>query len=102
MYRYTTPSFTLKLQGIDFSLVQVFRVTFRQCQTQVVKEYLKTDENFSLENNTLQVALTQQETALFGAGRVAIQLRVKFQDGTVAASNITHCYIKQTLDEEVI
>ena len=118
MYRYTTPSFKLKLLGVDFSKVEIFRVIFKQnpedvqfldssCSQyvncpQVVKEFLKNDENISSEDNLLTVTLTQEETARFQQGRVAVQLRVKFEDGTVSASSIAHCLIKRTLDEEVI
>ena len=99
MYRYTTPKITLTISGIDFSEVSLFRVAFEKCNYRLVKDILPSDEGVNPDTNTIQLELTQKETADMSPGTVNIQVRIKFNNGRVAATDMIPRSIKDVIDE---
>lgn len=102
MYRYTTPTITLKISEIDFSEVALFRVAFEKDDYQLIKEITPSDTGVDSEARTIMIELTQEETAAMSVGVVSIQMRIKFNSGRVAATETVTRAIKDVIDEAVI
>lgn len=100
MHTYTTPTITITLSGIEYySLVDFVRIAFRGNKT-IVKT-VEPDE-IDTEHGTASVRLTQEETAAIGEGSVSIQARVKYNDGTVTATNKVVRRMENVIDKVVI
>lgn len=102
MYRYTTPTLTLKLDGLDFDEVQTFRVAIEQNKIELLKVVEVSDPGVDAETSTIVVSLTQEETAQFKESPVAIQVRVKLTNGKVLATNKVKKMVSDVLDEVII
>lgn len=115
MIRGTTPTHTFNIP-YDASLVEDFRVSYSQYE-KIIDEYgeVKTvaktlitkkmgDVNVTLEEKTIKVRLTQEETLLFdhSKGVANAQIRVKTQGGDVQSSRIINFNIFETLNDEVL
>lgn len=100
MYTYTTPTITCKLVGVDFENVDIVRVAFFGRGSMVVREVDATD--IDTENGSLVVTLTQSETAALDSGKVTIQARIRYTDGTVQATNNVVRMMSDVLDRVVI
>ena len=102
MYRYTTPTLPLTISGIDFADVDLFRVSIEQKDVELLKVVEADDPRVDAQHKTIYVPLTQAETASFHAGTVAIQVRVKFENGAVLATEKVSLSVKSVLDEVII
>lgn len=102
MYRYTTPTIPITIADIDFSDVDMFRIVFANGQTELLFEIDANDSRVDAENNTINIELTQEQTALFSVGLVQIQARILFQSGTVEATQIAKLLVHGVFDEVVI
>lgn len=96
MYRYTTPTITCTFDGVDAETVSLVRIAISGKGDNIIKEFE------SIEEGTAVVTLTQEETASLGNGAVAIQARIKYEDGTVVATNIVQTALTDVLDKVVM
>ena len=104
MYTYTTPSVPFVLKNVEWSEVDFVRIALVVEKKKIVRE-LNPDE-FTIDQETgagsASIKLTQQETANLGPGRVAVQARVKYRDGTVDATQKAAGSMNRIIDEVVI
>lgn len=99
MRRGTTPLHTFTLP-IAASSIAKLRVTYAQ-QGNIVAE--KTEADATLEDNIVQVTLTQEETLKFRDTRdVEIQLKVLTTGGDALVSEIWRVDAKKCLNNEVL
>ena len=98
MYRATTPTHAFKLP-FEANMLKEIRITYAQGDTIVLE---KTEADCTLSGNTVSLMLTQEETLLFNAERVNIQMRVLTTDGVVMASNKKSVIVQDVLNEEVL
>ena len=100
MYRYTTPTITCELSGVAFDNVDVVRIAVKGTNTLIVREVQSAD----ITDSTVVIKLTQEETANLGEDNdiVSIQARIKYNDGTVQATNKVRTSLLDVLDKVVI
>lgn len=100
MYRYTTPTITCELSGVEFDNVDVVRIAVKGTNTLIVREVQSAD----ITDGTVVIKLTQEETANLGEDNdiVSIQARIKYNDGTVQATNKVRTSLLDVLDKVVI
>ncbi len=98
MRRGTTPTIVLGIKGISMSEIAEWYVTLAQDSVQMTK----TNEDITIEDDTLKIPLTQEETMQFKTGEVSIQIRAKTNDDVVIASGIQTLDIDRILYNEVI
>ena len=96
MYRGTTPTITFTLP-FDSRRISALNLCFAQQGTVVLEKNL---EACRLEEDTLQVSLTEQETLLFDSkkGMVEMQLRIGCGDARMA-SNIMQISVERILKD---
>lgn len=100
-YTYTTPTLPLKIKNLDFTLVDFFRV-------KIVgnKDFLfvidADSENVDAAHSIIYVDLTQEQTKELEEGTAEIQVRFKYLNGKVDATNIKKVSIDDVLDKEII
>ena len=100
MYTYTTPTITCTLTGLELSQVDYVRIAIESKGCSLVRVVPAAD--IDMETGNMSIELTQEETAAFGKGQVAIQARVRYLDGTVQATNKVLRDMHDVLDEVVI
>ncbi|HEN0367643.1 TPA: hypothetical protein U3P15_000598 [Streptococcus agalactiae] len=71
-------------------------ITYKQ-NGKVVLE--KTIDDVSIHGEMVEVRLSQRETLLFSEGIVTIQIRAKFQDGSVIASSLIRTNAREILKD---
>lgn len=99
MTRGTTPSYIISFkEEIQFDDVTFWTVTLKQWQQSVKFD----DPVVDLEEKTLTVTLTQEQTLGFSKGTAELQVRGVFADGTAFASNIGCVPINPVLDERIL
>lgn len=95
----TTPKHEFTLP-FDISLVKEFKVTYKQNGKIILEKYL---EDFEVNQNTLSVTLTQEETFLFAEGvNIEVQARVLIVGGDAFSSEIRIITAQKCLDREVL
>lgn len=104
MYKGVTPTYTFKAPStVDLSLASKVWVTF---STTGEREILtKSGDEITIENNSAEVFLTQNETLKFPEGRVKVQLNWIYQDGLRtkrACSNKFFINVDDNLKNEVL
>jgi len=102
MYRYTTPTLPLTITDVDFTDVNYFRVAIEQGKTEMLKVVNVNDPNVDAENKTIYIPLTQEETAALLSGPAEVQVRIKFTNNAVLATNKANITVKDVLDEVII
>lgn len=95
MYRGTTP-INIFRTDVDLTNASVLFITYKQ-HDKVVLE--KTIDDVSIHGEMVEVRLSQRETLLFSEGIVTIQIRAKFQDGSVIASSLIRTNAREILKE---
>lgn len=95
MHRGTTPTNIFRTD-VDLTNASVLFITYKQ-NGKVVLE--KTIDDVSIHGEMVEVRLSQRETLLFSEGIVTIQIRAKFQDGSVIASNLIRTNAREILKE---
>lgn len=98
MKRGTTPTHTFTVP-FDTAGIAEARVIYSQQGRPVLT---KKGGDLTMEKNVITVRLTQEDTFRFSPDRVDIQLRVKFPDGTVLASDIRTVPVERCLEEVVM
>ena len=102
MYRYTTPTLPITISDINFADVVLFRVAIEQGSTEMLKIIESSDSSVDAQNKTVYVPLTQEETAQFKDGMAQVQVRVKFANDAVLATNKAKVSVNDVLDEVII
>lgn len=100
MYRYTTPTLPIKIEGIDYETVDLIRIAIEQKGIEMLKEV--TPEAVDPETSTIYIPLTQEETAALSTGFAEVQARIKFNSGAVLATNKVKLSVNDVLDEVII
>ena len=110
MVRGTTPTYILKLKSkcetedpIDLSIADDIYVTFSNKQYQIL--LTKSGEDLTVEDNTVEVFLTQEETLSIPRGEFYIQVNWTYDDSGIkkrACSVIKEISSKRNLINEVI
>lgn len=98
MRRGTTPTNTFDVD-VDLRQASVIYITYAQGGRTVIEKEIS---DITIEETTLSVQLTQQETLALGKGEVEIQIRAKFPEGLAIASNIIKTPASRILKEGVI
>lgn len=100
MYQATTPKFTFTVPFETSSIVDL-RLTFDQHGKTILN--LGYEDVVFQDTTKIVVTFTQQQASLFRPDQVSdIQLRVKFEDGNVAASNYVKVKVFKALNLEVM
>lgn len=98
MYRATTPKHTFKLP-METSLIDSLIISYAQKGKVIIEKHL---EDVDLEDNSITVTLTQEETNLFTKSCTAqVQLRIKVGE-YVHASDIMEIKVNDVLNDEVM
>lgn len=84
MIRGTTPTLRFKVEGADFSEVATLYITLKQ-NTKFLEKHL---EDTEIDDDTLIISLTQEETLQFQKGAIQAQVRFTNSDGKAYATNI--------------
>lgn len=95
MLRGTTPTHTFQVDT-DLTTASVIYITYDQDEKPVVE---KTGSDITATSSTLVVTLSQAETLRFRDGRVRIQIRARFPDGSAIASNVITTTAEAVLKE---
>lgn len=102
IYQYSTPTLPLKITGLDFADVETFRVAMERGSGQLLKIIPADDPAVDAENNTVNVKLTQEETAAWTTGEITVQVRVVFQNGDVLPTPKATVTLKDVIDKVVV
>lgn len=102
-YRVTTPTQKFRLP-FDTSECSVIQVTYIQEKKKLVKEYRdgELDPGMSLDEDVVQIDLTQEETKGFDVGQADIQVRVLTQAGKVYASQHFDVGVSKVNSEDIL
>lgn len=99
MVQATTPTFILTLPDtVDLSEVSHLYFTIEQNKTIVKKQ----DKDLTVNGQTVQVFLSQQETLRFKNGTANIQLNWTYENGSRGCSNIVPVHVDENLLKEVV
>lgn len=98
MRRGTTPTNTFKVD-IDLREAAVMYITYSQLGKTIVEKEI---QDITIEEDTLSVTLTQEETLAFCAGEVEVQIRARFPGGLAVESEIKKTTAERVLKEGVI
>lgn len=99
MRRGTTPTITCTLStDIDLAKCELIRVIIRQGgHVKLIKEA----DDVTIQDKTITVRLSQEETFAFYPGTADIQVRIKALDA-VYATGIKSISVDKSLDEEIL
>jgi len=101
MDRGTNPLVILKLHtDLDLEYVEECRVVVSS--EQETHKIAYSNVTIDSENKTASFQMTQEDTLSFYSGNVKIQLRLKFQNGSVKASKIVMANMNDCLEDVVI
>lgn len=99
MRRGTTPTHTFTIP-IDVSLIKRLKIIYVQNNETILTKEL---DDCDVENNMLNVTLTQEETFEFDHGKpVELQMRILTLGGDAIASHIRKVGVERLLDKEVL
>lgn len=99
MIRGTTPTHRFTIP-IDAELVKEVRITYEQDGKLLVE---KTEKDCTIEEKTLSVKLTQEDTLKFSSKKKAdLQVRILTTNDTALATEILKLEIEDVLNEEVL
>lgn len=99
MTRGTTPTYIISFdETIDFSSVDTWLITLKQADAMLSIN----DPVVDVEEGTLSITLSQEQTLGFKSGQARLQVRGMFADEVAFASNICTVPINPILDERVI
>lgn len=103
MRRYTTPTLTLVVEGIDITACDVY-VTLRQGKRllTLTDPEMETEVVEQRTDTKLTVTLTQEQTALFEAVPVDVQVNYISSDGARDATEVKRVEVWPNLLQEVI
>lgn len=103
MYRATTPEHTFTLPENANSYEQI-QIAYRQGGTSLVKHYKDNTlpDGMTFDGKKVKVVLTQEESKLFGAGSVAIHVRVLTSGGKVYGSQKWTEKVESSNNEDIL
>ena len=96
--RGTTPGNTFMVP-IDLTTCEVLYITYSQVGNVVFEIDL---EDITVQSDRLIVKLTQEQTLLLKKGKVLIQIRGRYPDGTAVASDMIETTTEEILKDGVI
>ena len=97
--RGTTPTISIDVD-FDTSLIESIYITLSQNASTVIEKSLM---DCSFTENLIEVILTQEETLLLKANKIAnIQARIKLRNGIVVSNEIQQILIQPILKEGMI
>ena len=102
MRRYTTPTHSLVVEGVDLTDMDVF-VTYAQGCNKLTLQPDDATYDVDTGNTTVEVTLSQAQTASFVAGkRVAVQVNAIDSEGRRNSTSVKEVVVTQNLlDEEI-
>ena len=101
MYRGTTPTLTFKA-NFDLDTITNLTIIFKQGGEIKLKKYLQ-DCQVDTKNKNISVTLSETETIEFIPNKdLHIQMRIRFEDGTVISSKVMTNYIDDILEEDIL
>ena len=102
IYRGTTPTIILKIDNDDFDMtdIVVCHVTIQNDNGRNKKVF--DNPTIDVENKTISIELTQQDTLAYETGNINLQIKVKLQGGRVVASPILVTPMNKILEEAII
>lgn len=101
MFRGTTPTLILSFEDATvFSGAEKIVVTFATDYKKVLFE--KTENDFTINENTIEIDLTQEETLYFNEGNIQVQVNILYQNGKRATSTIGKMNWQTGLKNEVM
>lgn len=100
MIRGTTPTYTIRFEGFDPELIDDICLAFRQDNHEL---FLHASEGaLTIAANGAFATLTQEQTNSFKKGMMDKQVKIKFTDGTVWATEVEVEKVHDVLHEEVL
>lgn len=100
MRRGTTPTLTLTVNDMDLTAIRSLYVTITQFSNIITKT--SDDDSLKVEEHTVSVWLSQEETLSFKTGYAEIQIRGVAENGEAFATDIAKIPVKTVLLEGVI
>ena len=102
IYRTTTPVLIFKIKNPDFDMSSI-----ETCHVAIENKYntnslIIDDPMIDLEEKTIKVRLTQEQTQKYSVGVVKIQLKMKLNTDDVVSSSVIEGNILEILEEEFI
>ena len=99
MIRGSTPTHRFT-PSIDLSLIKDIELVYAQNDVVLITKHL---EDFEVEDNTLILKLSQEETLKFShKAAVQIQARTLMLDGSVLSTHVTTTTVQKCLSSEVL
>ena len=98
MYRGTTPTIVLTIEGISEIDINKLYLSLRQFGNTIEK----TLEDVKIVGNVLYCTLTQEETLSLFEGKVELQIRIKSKSNVAYATNKIQVDVQDILKEGVI
>ena len=98
MRQGTTPTLVIHTSGIELEKLTSLYLTIEQNGATLTKKM----EDIEIEDNTVAVTLTQEETLQFTPGRYQVQIRAITEEGVVIASPILTRPVFPVLYKEII
>ena len=88
--------------NIDVNTIINLTIVFKQGGEIKLKKYLE-DCEVDTENKNISVTLSETETIEFIPNKdLHIQIRIRFEDGTVISSKVMTSYIDDILEEDIL
>lgn len=103
MIRGTTPTVMISTD-VDLTAATAVIISFSQ-RTNSREGIVRVDKelpNITVTSESVSCTLSQVETLSFAVGEIKIQVRAKYPDGSVIASNIMTASVDIALNDEVI
>lgn len=102
LYRSTTPKIILHIKDeeFDMSSIDICHITIENDSGRNKRIFQNAAVN--IEDRTITLEMTQEDTAAFEPGYINIQLKIKTHDGKVLASRIVNARINDILEEEIL
>lgn len=94
----TTPTHTFTIP-FSSDMIRECQIIYQQNEKEVLTKYKK---DCTMQDESILVTLTQEETFLFKKGHVSIQVRVVTHNGEALASDIILVSCKRCLSDEVL
>ena len=97
MIRTTTPTHVFQLnEPLSFEAIQL---TYKQEGDIIL---VKTEDDCTIDGNTISVTLTQEETKKFSAGIAYAQIKAIDNSGNVIATNPVAIHVQEVLNEVLL
>ena len=99
MFRATTPTFAYELPEPADNYSEI-KIVMSQNNRMLVT---RTKQELVIDGSTVRFTLTQPESNLFSAGKLAqIQMRVMHNSGNVSATDVKNVIVKNVLDDSIL